>query len=241
MKMRHQFALAAALVMGCSAPAFAQSTTFQNGDFSNGLTGWETLGDVSVQLFGPFPQNPRAVLTTAFLDGGLEELDNRSGTSAAEISLIETFAGVAPFGLDIGGPAFEGSVMRQSFSVMAGDAINFNFWFSLLSQPSSIPGFPLDVGFVAVNGAVVSVLNPAAIAGMGNFSYQFATGGLANVAIGVLDIGDFVGNTELRVDNIVVTAVPEPEHFAMLLAGLGLVGGVVSRRRAADKKRVESV
>jgi hypothetical protein len=179
------------------------------------------------------------VLTTAFLDGDLEELDNRSGTSAAEISLIETFAGVAPFGLDIGGPASEGSVMRQSFSVIAGDAITFNFWFSLLSEPSP-PGFQ-DVGFVAVNGTVFSILDPAVNPAMGSFSHTFATGGLATVAIGVLDIGDYVGNSELRVDNIMVTAVPEPEHFAMLLAGLGLVGGVVSRRRAADKKRVESV
>jgi hypothetical protein len=153
--------------------------------------------------------------------------------------LIETFAGVAPFGLDIGGPAFEGSVMSQSFSVIAGDAINFNFWFSLLSEPSP-PGFQ-DVGFVAVNGTVFSILDPAVNPAMGSFSYTFATDSLATVAIGVLDIGDYVGNSELRVDNIMVTAVPEPEHFAMLLAGLGLVGGVVSRRRAADKKRVESV
>ena len=135
MKICHQFALAAALVMGSSVSAFAQSTTFQNGNFSNGLTGWDTLGDVSVQLFGPSTnRNPRAVLTTAFLDGGLEEDDNKSGTAAADISLIEPFAGVPPFGLDLGGPAFEGSAIRQSFQVMAGDAINFNFWFSLLSQ-----------------------------------------------------------------------------------------------------------
>jgi hypothetical protein len=33
-------------------------------------------------------------------------------------------------------------------------------------------------------------------------------------------------------DNISVTAVPEPETVAMMLAGLGIVAGVASRRRA---------
>jgi hypothetical protein len=233
MKKLHAIALAAALFTLGSAPSFAQSTTFQNGTFDTGLTGWDTLGDVSVGLFAG--GNPRAVLTTAFLDpldpNAMEGQDNRSGVSAADISLIESFAGVAPFALDIGGPAYEGSVMRQSFSVMAGDAINFNFWFSLLTQQPVTPGFPADIGFVSVNGNVISVLDPMATNGMGAFSYQFATGGVANVAIGVLDIGDFVGNTELRVDNITVSAVPEPEAFAMLLAGLGLVGAVARRRR----------
>jgi len=33
------------------------------------------------------------------------------------------------------------------------------------------------------------------------------------------------------IDNVVVTVVPEPEYYALLLAGLGLVGSVVRRRR----------
>jgi hypothetical protein len=240
MKKLHALALAAAVLALGSAPSFAQSTTFQNGTFDTGLSGWDTLGDVSVGLFAG--GNPRAVLTTAYfdpLDPNAEEgLDNKSGVSAADISLIEPFAGVAPFALDVGGPAYEGSVMRQTFSVMAGDAISFNFWFSLLTQQPATPGFPADVGFVSVNGNVISVLDPMAAIGMGAFSYQFATGGLANVAIGVLDIGDYVGNTELRVDNITVSAVPEPETIAMLLAGLGVVAGAASRRKLAAKVAV---
>jgi choice-of-anchor C domain-containing protein len=37
----------------------------------------------------------------------------------------------------------------------------------------------------------------------------------------------------LALDNVSVTAVPEPETFAMLLAGLGVIGAVARRRRLA--------
>jgi len=33
-------------------------------------------------------------------------------------------------------------------------------------------------------------------------------------------------------NGLVVTAVPEPETYAMLLAGLGMIGAAVKRRKA---------
>lgn len=48
---------------------------------------------------------------------------------------------------------------------------------------------------------------------------------------------DFVGNAVLgntSIDNVnitTVTSVPEPETYALLLAGLGLVGGIARRRK----------
>jgi hypothetical protein len=35
-------------------------------------------------------------------------------------------------------------------------------------------------------------------------------------------------------DNLQVAAVPEPETYAMLLAGLGLVGAIARRRKTAQ-------
>lgn len=38
------------------------------------------------------------------------------------------------------------------------------------------------------------------------------------------------------IDNVSVTAVPEPESFAMLLAGLGMMGMIARRRKAAGPR-----
>jgi hypothetical protein len=46
------------------------------------------------------------------------------------------------------------------------------------------------------------------------------------------DWGSYGGTTDLTIKSVkLVSSVPEPESYAMLLAGLGLVGTIVARRR----------
>lgn len=231
---RHLIAGAALAVCGLGS-ALASGTTFVNGSFDDGLNGWSTLGDVSVQTYQG-GTNPRAVLTTAVLDGDPlgDEFFNLSGESAAYINDVEAFAGVDPYALDITGSAVEGSVIKQTVNVLAGDTLNLNFWFGLVSQETDILGFE-DVAFVAVNGQVVEVLSLTDAPRVGAFSYAFLTGGVATIAFGIVDINDVVGVSEFRIDNITVSAVPEPEAIAMLLAGLGVVGAAVRRRQGQAK------
>ncbi len=231
MKTSRQLIAAAALCVLGAAPAFAQgTTTFANGNFNTGLSGWETLGDVSVTGGSA----KRAVMTTAALDGDLlfgDELLNLSGTSAAYIDDVVSFAQVAPAALDLTGLAYEGSVLKQSFNVHAGDRIDLNFWFGLVTQETTPADFN-DVAFVAVNGAVQKVISLTDTNRVGQFSYEFLTGGLAQLSFGVVDINDTAGVSYFLVDDISVTAVPEPESYAMLLAGLAAVAGFARRRKA---------
>jgi hypothetical protein len=59
-----------------------------------------------------------------------------------------------------------------------------------------------------------------------NGSYQFIAGQAQQIDELHLGFGD-----NFLVDDLAVTAVPEADTWAMLLAGLGLVGAAVSRRR----------
>lgn len=62
---------------------------------------------------------------------------------------------------------------------------------------------------------------PILLKSNGNNTLSFSAAGKAD------GIGGYIGN-------VVVAAVPEPETYAMLLAGLGLVGAVARRRKQAS-------
>ena len=62
---------------------------------------------------------------------------------------------------------------------------------------------------------------PILLKSKGNNTLSFAAAGKAD------GIGGYIGN-------VAVAAVPEPETYAMLLAGLGLVGAVARRRKQAS-------
>ena len=248
MKSIHRSLAATAVFTLLSASAMAQGTTFQNGSFDTGLTGWSSEGDVQLTTTG----RKIAILSNASLDFEDDAplgngFNNNSGTPSVDLSFSNNLAGVSVGSLDIGGFSYEGSALRQDFMATAGDQLTVKFDWAFLSADST----NVDYGFVAINDAVVSFVNtnsnPLASSFTGSFgdfgaanwvfsqnsyTYTAASSGLVSLVIGVVDIGDYLGTSELRIDNVSVSAVPEPETYAMLLAGLGLVGAFTRRRKA---------
>ncbi len=245
--IRNLIAAAALAAMGTTG-AMAQSTTFTNGNFATGtFAGWTTHGDVSV-LGGV----KLAALTTASLfddDSPLPDgFNNHSGTAAVDLLFASDLAGVAYDKLDaIGnGSAVEGSAIRQNFIATAGDTLTIHFDWAFLSADTD----SADFGFLAINDTVVKIadtnsvpltssfnntfgdLNDVSWGWNGvDFTYTANSTGAVSLVIGVVDVVGITGTSELRVDNITVSAVPEPETYALALAGL-LIAGVAARRRA---------
>ncbi len=79
------------------------------------------------------------------------------------------------------------------------------------------------------------------VTGMSQASFTgatpFTTKSLSFVASSTLTTLKFTsgatGSSGSVIDNVLVSAVPEPETYAMLLAGLGLMGVVARRRKQA--------
>jgi hypothetical protein len=127
----------------------------------------------------------------------------------------------------------QNSTMYQMINTVAGQTYNLSFWYAprtLVTSDSNI----IDVSW----GGNQLNLNP--ITGNGGTSkddplvwslYSFSvmgTGSAVELRFSAGGASDSVGGS---LDNISVTAVPEPETYAMLLAGLGMMGAMVRRRR----------
>jgi len=220
-----------------SAPALAVS----NGQFTQGLNGWDTLGDVSVQ-------SPNTLVLTSALDatddlGGSFNFSGAPAQMALNVGGVEEFAGLSIGALNGVNPgldeAAEGSVARQMFSVQAGDTLSLS-WQLLTNEQG--PDAKSDLGFLVLNGTLFELalapnatgagaLGFAAGTGWSTFTHTFTQSGLASLALGVVDRGDFVTTSALAVQNVSITPVPEPRTWALVLGGAAVL--LAARRRAS--------
>lgn len=209
-----------------------------NGNFSSGLTGWNTLGDVAVQ-------SGSVLMTTASVDYADDSpaavgAFNASGVAAAEIAAIEASLGLAAYALDLNefDSASEGSLLKQIFNVNAGDTLSFD-WNFFTNE-----GVGADYAFVSINGNVTTLASAAAAnvadvtyawsTGVASFSQVFAAATTVDLAFGVVDRSDYTATSALTLDNVTVIAAPVPEAdtYALMGLGLGLVSLLVRRRKA---------
>ncbi len=238
MNMKKQgMTIATALAMLFTGNAMAVT----NGSFNSGLNGWSALGDVNLQAGA-------ILMTTASVDFEDDFPEaagafNASGSAAAEVGVVggvEDFVGI-PIGALFEDGIFEteGSVLKQTFNVNAGDTLTFN-WNFFTNETSE----GADYAFVSINGALTTLATPldavnsslpyAYTTGFQTFSQTFNTASSVTLAFGVVDANDYNVTSALWFDNVAlnVAVVPEPETYAMFLAGLGLMG-VASRRKQA--------
>src|SRR5438874_328162 len=131
---------------GRGAAGFVNSG-FETGNFS----GWQTAGDTSVQvtIFGIAPDaGLKQALVTNLPDGG--GTFSYSGTLSVSVSgTLNAFLGATLPG-NSQGTAFEGSAIKQTVTLNAGDVLSFRY--NYLTDENTNSGY--DYGFVTINGAV---------------------------------------------------------------------------------------
>ena len=157
-------------------------------------------------------------------DGGYATVGAGAGTitgwtvGATSVDLIRNnYGAINSVSVDLGGSPGPGS-LTQSFATTVGQTYRLDFDYFVNGG-----GFPLYVSF-GTNNATYSVVPSSA-----THAFQTMTANSSSSSVSFTHT--FAGNSGPVIDNVSVTAVPEPESYAMLMAGLGALG-FMSRRRA---------
>jgi PEP-CTERM motif len=93
-----------------------------------------------------------------------------------------------------------------------------------------------DWAYVSLNGVQTTLSDVATVGNYGNSGWQtylFGSAFTGQLGFGVNNAQDNAFSSQLYIQNVNVAAVPEPETYAMLLAGLGLLGFMVRRKDLA--------
>jgi hypothetical protein len=146
---------------------------------------------------------------------GIELRNNVAGAASNGVNFVE---------LD----TTQNSSMYQNISTSLGSVYNLSFDYSPRENISSESN-PIQVLWNGVQ--VTEVTGTGGPSGNNWITYDFkvtGTGGLDQLKFVATGISDSYGGS---LDNVVLTAVPEPETYAMLLAGLGLVGFTIRRTK----------
>ena len=146
-------------------------------------------------------------------------------TGLPQIELRNNVAGIAQDGVNyVELDAYSNSGMKQS--ITGNGIFQLSFWYS--ARPGVGAGSnDLEFSFGNLSG---SVLNGVAGGGTHNWLHYaglVTLSGSSDLIFKAAGASDSYGGS---LDNISVTAVPEPETYAMLLAGLGLMGTIARRR-----------
>jgi hypothetical protein len=162
-------------------------------------------------------------------NGKLGNYTNLTGWTggAYGIELRNNVVGVAPDGVNfVELDTYANSSMSQSVATVLGQ--NYTLSFQFQDRPGvATSSQGLEVYW---NGGLVGSVNNSLGGGWQSVSYTLAgTGTTAALSFKAIGTEDSLGTS---LDNVsLTTAVPEPETYAMLLAGLGLVGFAARRRK----------
>ena len=194
--------------------ALATSSSIDNGSFETGdFQDWSTIGDTSIETdnLGIFPTNGTY---QALISNG----DSDAGGSVVD-SDLEEFLDLAPGSLDglAGSDAYEGSAIKRTLTVEAGDIVSFD-WNFLTNEdtPSDIfndtaflnvDGFTFelaDTGSTFVDAAKVDEFNEQT--GTQTLTFAIAKAGTYTIGFGVVDVGDVTVDSGLAIDNLAVAS-----------------------------------
>jgi hypothetical protein len=179
-------------------------------DFDGDFTNWEIIGHKNLETIKS-PSNPGGGNQVAFID--------TFSAQTANIVDLAKFLDVQAESLNNIGEIFEGSAMKTSLTVEAGDTLSFDWNFLTDDFQASNNDFAFFT-LSALGGTQLadtfstfsnSLNNPTSFihqTGFNTASYTFTTAGTYTFGLGVVDVGDGSVDSGLMIDNVSLSRPP---------------------------------
>lgn len=213
---------------GSSCGPYANCLGFHNGVAGNdNIAGWQLIGKAGVDIDGnPLPGAPATIMALG--------LNYTEPDTASSLTLnFHPQDGLQS--VDLTGEGNQGTTngIKQSVGTTPGAAYDLSFW--LGHQYSFAPGYTLGPSSTAlyIDGALVGIYNNSAntiedVTWM-PFSYKF-TASSSSTVVAFLN-NSAAGNNYVGLDNVSMSAVPEPSSLLLLGAGITWLAARVTRPR----------
>ena len=204
--MRTTFAL---LLVLCSGAAWA-APAYKSADFGGGVQFASAVRLTNAGYTASLFNTATPVLGQLIYDAAVPVLGNPL-ENVFSIGAIDGVPDSAIFELNIGPMQFR----FGDAGIQGGPAISYN--------SGVFSGFFFVEDFVSPNGS------PLTLAVNGGIFTVTPTGGFSNVLSGFIDIAGGLSNVQDFTPP--AAAIPEPESWALMLAGIGLLGFAARRRK----------
>lgn len=217
--MKSVFGLAAAGLVALATPALATTNLLTNGNFENNGAGFP--GTSSYYNIGPNGSGADHAIPDGF--GWTVPVNNVDIVSY--IGYGPTAPNGGNYGLDLVGYGSTGEI-SQSFATTAGKT--YDITLDYFHNPSN-PGVTADV---LINGSSIGSLDSGSK--WEPFSETFVAGAGTSTTLAINETYGY-GNGGVFLDNISVSAVPEPAAWTMMILGVFGAGASLrlNRRRQA--------
>jgi len=207
------------VLLSCSAvfPVAHASNLITNGDFESGMSGFST--DYSPSANGCISCAGVSTNTlTWYYAPGYVEVFNDHTTGTGMMLLYDPPASPSSW-----------RIWYQDVSVEAGKSYTFSGW----AREANSENLGFNDGLIRfeVNGSALGTL-VAVQSAWTFFAGEYTASATGTVTLALRDMNVTTWNgTYTAIDDLAFTqAVPEPETYALMLAGLGLVGFAARRR-----------
>lgn len=130
--------------------------------------------------------------------------------------------------IDLDGTSFDGGVLSKTFSLIAGVKYTASFELAGNQRGMFSPAYAFDTGTVSFGTQSLNYL-VAAYDGFSLYQLAFTPGESGSYSLSFANAGG--DNVGALLDNVSVTSVPEPESYALMLLGLGVMGSIARRRK----------